>query len=131
MSYPSTNNNQGCGIALVLGCGLFGGVLILGCIAQVAAELTGCNSNTVLGWQLGILGTVLFVWMFLRNPLLRFSVLVTATATGLIILLMALNGGHEQSLDSLWTKVFVAVIYVGVGAFYLFWDLKRHFLDKP
>lgn len=127
----STTNNTGCFIVPVLAFALLGGLLILDCVAEVAAELTGCESGSVLSWEIGVIGTILFVWMILRNPLLRFSVLVTATATGMIILLMALNGGHEQSLDSPWTKVFVAGISVGVGAVYLFWDLKRHPLDKP
>jgi multisubunit Na+/H+ antiporter MnhG subunit len=125
------NDTSGCALVLVAAFALFVGIVILAAIAEVAAELTGCNSSTVLGWELGILGTVLFVWMFLRNPLLRFSVLVTATAAGMIILLMTLNGGNEQSLDSPWTKVFVAGISVGVGAVYLFWDIKRHPLDGP
>jgi hypothetical protein len=127
----SMNDTSGCALVLIVAFALFVGIVILAAVAEVAAQLTGCNSNTVLGWEFGILGTVLFVWMLLRHPLLRFSVLVTVTATGMIVLLLALNGGHEQGLDSPWTKVFVAGTSVGVGAVYLFWDLKRHPLDGP
>jgi hypothetical protein len=131
MSYSNTNDNSGCAIVLVVACALSIGIVILAGIAEVAAELAGCNSNTVLGWEIGILGTVLFVWMLLRNPILRFSLLVTGTAIGMVVLLLALNGGDEQILDSPWTKAFVASVSAGVGALYLFWDLKRHPLDKP
>jgi hypothetical protein len=131
MSYSNTNDNSGCAVVLVVACALSVGIVILVGIAEVAAELTSCNANTVLGWEIGILGTVLFVWALFRNPILRFSLLVTGIAIGMIVLLLALNGGDEQILDSPWTKAFVASVSVGVGALYLLWDLKRHPLDKP
>ena len=131
MNYSSMNDNSGCAIVLVLACALSVGIIILAGIAEVAAELTGVDSNTVLTWEIGLAGTLLFVWALLRNPFLRFSVLVTGTAIGMIVLLLALNGGDEQMLDSSWTKACVAIVSVGVGALYLFWDLKRHPLDKP
>ena len=131
MSYSSTNDNLGCATVLVLACGLSVGLIILTGIAEVAAELTGVDSNTVLTWEIGLAGTLLFVWALLRNPFLRFSVLVTGTAIGMIVLLLALNGGHKQILDSQWTKALVTSVSVGVGALYLFWDLKRHPWDKP
>jgi len=131
MSYSSMNHNSGCVVVLVLACALPLGVLILAGVAEIAAELTGIDSNTVLAWEIGLAGTVLFVWALLRNPILRFSLLVTGIAIGMIVLLLALNGGDKQILDSPWTKAFVASVSVGVGALYLFWDLKRHPLDKP
>lgn len=129
MSYSSTNDNSGCVIVIVLACALYPGILILAGIAEVAAELTGINSRTVFTWEIGLAGTLLLVWMLLRNPFLRFSLLVTGTAIGMIVLLLALNGGDEQILDSPWTKAFVASVSAGVGALYLFWNLKRHPLD--
>ena len=131
MSYSSMNNNSGCAIVLVLAFALSLGIVILAGVAEVAAELTGIDSNTVLAWEIGLAGTLLFVWALLRNPILRFSLLVTAMAIGMIVLLLAVNGGDEQILDFPWTKAFVASVSAGVGALYLFWDLKRHPLDKP
>lgn len=125
------NDNSGCAVVLVVAFALSVGILILGGVAEVVAKLPGCNSNTVLGWEIAILGTALFVWALFRNPILRFSVLVTGMAIGMIVLLLALNGGDERLLDSPWTKAFVASVSAGVGALYLFWDLKRHPLDKP
>jgi len=131
MSYSRTNDNSGCAIVLVLASALSLGIIILAGIAEVSAELMGIDSNTVLAWEFGLVGTLLFVWALLRNPILRFSLLVTCTAIGMIVLLLALNGGDEQILDSPWTKAFVTSVSGGVGALYLFWDLKRHPLDEP
>lgn len=131
MSYSSTNNNSGCGVVLLLACALSVGIVVLVGIAEVAAGITGIDPNTVLGWEIGILGTVLFVWMLCRNPLLRFSLMITGTAIGMIVLLLLLNGGDKQVLDSPWTKALVTGVSVGAGALYLCWDLKRHPLDKP
>jgi len=130
MANSSTNDNSGCAIVLALAVAVSLGIVILAGIAEVAAELAGCNSNTVLGWGIAILGTVLFVWALFRNPILRFSLLVTAIAIGMIVLLLALNRGDEQILDSPWTKALVASVSAGVGALCLFWDLKRHPLDE-
>ena len=131
MSYSGMNDNSSCAIVLVLACVLYPGILILAGVAEVAAELTGINSKTVFTWEICLAGTLLFVWALLRNPILRFSLLVTATAIGMIVLLLAVNVGDEQILDSPWTKAFVASVSAGVGALYLFWGLKRHPLDKP
>lgn len=125
------NHNSGCAVVLVLACASSLGLVILAGVATVAAELTGIDSNTVLAWEIGLVGTLVFVRMLLRNPILRFSLLVTATAIGMIVLLLTLNAGDEQILDFPWTKAFVTGVSVGVGALYLFWDLKRHPLDKP
>lgn len=125
MSYSNTNDNSGCSVVLVLACGLFGGVLILGCIAELTAEVTGFESTSVLSWEFGLVVTLLFAWAFLRSPFLRSSLLVTGTAIGLIVLLLALNGGDKEALDAWWVKALVAGTSVGTGALYLFWHLKR------
>jgi len=113
MSYSSTNDHSGFTIVLVLACALSVGIIILAGIAEVAAELTGIDSNTVLAWEIGLAGTLLFVWALLRNPILRFSLLVTGIAIGMIALLLDLNGGHKQVLDSQWTKALVTSVSVG------------------
>jgi peptidoglycan/LPS O-acetylase OafA/YrhL len=131
MGMDTNTDNSGCVIILVLMFCLVGGVLSLGCIAEFIAELTGIESTSVLNWEFGVVGTLLFFWMFLRNPLLRFALLVTASAIGMIVLLLALNGGDEEALDAWWIKALVAGISVGVGAIYLFRHLKRHPLERP
>ena len=87
--------------------------------------MIGVGAGSVLSWEIGVIGTILFVWMVFGN------LLGNRYGDREIVLLMALNGGHEQDLDSPWTKAFVSGISVGVGAVYLFWDLKRHPRNKP
>lgn len=55
MSNSNTNDNSGCGVVLVLACGLFGGVLILGCIAELTAEFNGLRIHECaeLGVRIG------------------------------------------------------------------------------
>ena len=131
MSYSSMNDKSGCAIVLVLAFASSLGIVLLAGVAEVAVGLTGIDSNTILAWDIGLAGTLLFFWALLRNPILRFSLLVTGTAIGMIVLLLTVNGGDEQIVDSPWTKAFVTSVSGGGGALYLFWDLKRHPQDKP
>jgi len=129
MSYSSTDDHSGCAGVILLAIGLLLGFAILGCIAELISEMAGADFDTVLAWEMGLAGTVAFVWLVLTNPLLRFSLVVAGTAIGMMILLLALNGSDEEILDAGWAKPLVTAVSVGMGALYLFWDLKRHPLD--
>ena len=129
MSCWSTDDNSGCAAVILLAIGLVLGFAILGCIAELTSDIVGADFNTVLAWEMGLAGTVAFVWLVLRNPLLRFSLMVTGTAIGMMVLLLALNGGDEEILNAGWAKPLVTAVSVGMGALYLFWEVKQHPLD--
>ena len=126
MSYPNANDNPGCAIIVPLVIALLFGIVILGWITGLIAELTSVDNSTVVAWEMGIAGMVLAVWMILKMPLMRFSVIVTGTAIGLIVLVLCLTGGDEQVLDSVVPKASIILVSVGMGAVYMYWEIKRH-----
>lgn len=125
MNYPDTDDDSGCLIIILLAIGLLVGFAVLSWIAELISELTGVDSGKILAWEIGIAGTVLAVWIILCNVFVRFSLLVCITAIGAIALWSFLTGGNDDSLDTAWAKTFVTGISVGVGALYLFWELRR------
>ena len=126
MSYPSTDDNLGCAVIVLPVIGLLFCIVILGWVADVVSELAPVDHSTVVAWEMGIAGMVVAVWMTLKMPLLRFSVIVTGAAIGLIALVLCLTGGDEQVLDSVVAKTVISLASVGIGVVYLFWEVKRN-----
>ena len=126
MSYPSTDDSPGCAVIVLPVIGLLFGIAILGWIADVVSELASVKRGTAVAWEMGIAAMVVAVWMTLKMPLLRFSLIVTGTAIGLIVLVLYVTDGDEQVLDSVVTKTAVAVVSAGIGAVYLFREVKRN-----
>lgn len=126
MSYPTTDDNPGCAVIVLPVIGLLFGIVILGWIAGVVSEVASVEIGTVVAWEMGIAGMVIVVWMTLKMPLLRFSLVVTGTAIGLIVLVLCVTGGDEQVLDSVLAKTMITGLSTGIGAVYLFWDIRRH-----
>ena len=126
MSYPSTDDNPGCAIIVPLVIGPLVGIVILGWITGLISELASVDKSTVVAWEMGIAGMVLAVWMVVKMPLVRFSVIVTGTAIGLIVLVLCWTGGDEQVLDSVVPKASIILVSVGMGAVYMYWEIKRH-----
>lgn len=126
MSYPSIDDNPSYAIFVPLVIGPLFGIVILGWITDLVSELASVDESTVVAWEMGIAGMVLAVWMILKMPLVRFSVIVTGTAIGLIVLVLCWTGRDEQVLDSVVTKTSITLVSVGMGAVYMYWEIKRH-----
>ena len=123
MIQTSRDENAGCGILLLL---VFGLPTMLGWIAKLASALTGVDSGTAFSWEIGIMATAVAVWMILWNPLMRFILVVIATAIGMMVLLLCFNGNDREALDSLFSKTMVISVSTAVGALYLAWEVKRN-----
>ncbi len=119
------NSNFGCtGMVIVL-LGVYPAFLVLGFIAQVVEMMTGVKSNTAFTWVLGLAVAAAFTWAARKIPLFGGVLLGTGTAIGMIVLLLAMNGGDTDALDASWVKWLVATVSVGIGFLPLLWKLGR------
>lgn len=126
MTDPSTDDNSGCAIVILLVLGPLLAVGVLYWIAGLASELVGADFDVVFSWGMGIAGTAATVWLILKVPLLMFCVIITGTAIGMIFLLLCFNGGNQEALDTFLAKTLVTGVSVGTGVLYLWWEAKRH-----
>ena len=126
MIQTSGDENTGCGILLLL---VFGLPTMLVWVAELASELTGVDFGTAFSWEIGIMATAVAVWMILWNPLMRFILVVIATAIGMMVLLLCFNGNDREALDTLFSKTMVISVSTAVGALYLAWEVKRNPTD--
>ena len=55
-----------------------------------------------------------------------FSVVVAGTAIGMIVLLLFVNGGDREALDTFVAKTLVTGVSVGTGVLYFWWWVNRH-----